>query len=54
MHNAALQPYGCAQINARRVHMTCLIMNAFLYPCCRKKKSDVTPSLHDRWKPADC
>ena len=29
MHNGALQPYGCAQIDARRVPMPCLIMHAF-------------------------
>ena len=54
MHNAALQPHGCAQINARRVHMLCLIMHAFQYLSCLKKRSDVTPSSHDRWMPTDC
>ena len=53
MHNAALQPFGCAQLNARRVHMPCLIMHAFQYPSYRKKRSDVTPFLRDRWRPTD-
>ena len=31
--------------------MPCLIKHAFQYPSCRKKRSAVTPSLHDRWWP---
>ena len=53
MHNAALQPYECAQINARRVHMLSLIMHIFQYPSCRMKRSDATTSLNDRWMPTD-
>ena len=53
MHNAALQPYGCAQINERHVYMPCLIKHAFQYPSCRKKRSDVTPSVHDRLRSTD-
>ena len=52
MHSVTLQLYGCAQINTRRVHMPYLIMHAFQYPSChKKKKSDVSPTLHDRWRP---
>ena len=53
MHNAALQPHGCAQRNARRVHMQCLIVHAFQYHSCHTKRNGVTTSLNDRQTPTN-
>ena len=39
MHNTALQPYGCAEINARRVHMPRLIMHTFQYLVAARKET---------------
>ena len=39
MHNTALQPCGCAQVYARRVHMPCLIIMHFSIPIAARKEA---------------
>ena len=39
MHDAVLQPQACAQINARRVQVTSMLMRTFQYTTHRKKRN---------------
>ena len=49
MYKATLQPYDCAQINARRVH----IKRAVQYHSRRKKRHDAKPFHNGCWRPND-